>query len=223
MSKIALVLGATGLVGAELVQQLAASASYQQVVAFTRRPLDFEHDKVVNRVLDFQRLEDFADWFQGDVMFSCLGTTKQQAGSISAQRKVDLDYQLQAASFAAANGLEHFLLVSSSGANEQSFSPYLKMKGQLEQQLKSLGFPRLSIFQPSLLTGQRQQARFAEKLGAKLLQGLSVLPGVGQYRPIPGAEVAGKMLAVSLSPGQGLQFFRLRQVFLNGDDLSSAK
>ena len=103
---------------------------------------------------------------KGDVLFSCLGTTKKQAGSIAAQRIVDFDYQLQIAQIAVENGVPHYLLVSSSGANAKSRAAYMKMKGELEEQVKALPFQRISIFQPSLLLGDRPESRFGEQLAA---------------------------------------------------------
>ena len=139
MAKIALVMGATGLVGAELTKQLAGGDEYSHVVAFSRRAVAYSDDKITNQVLDFKCLEASADLFHGNVLFLCLGTTKKQAGSIAGQRQVDFDYPLQVASIAAANGVDHCIVVSSSGADRHSFSPYLSMKGDLEQQLKLLG------------------------------------------------------------------------------------
>lgn len=213
MTKVALVLGATGLVGSALVEQLASCSEFGQVLAFSRRVVNYESTKVRSCVLDFEQLQDSADEFQGDVLFLCLGTTKKQAGSISAQRLVDFDYQLQVASFAAANGVKHCVLVSSSGADRRSLSAYLAIKGDLEQQIKQLGFKRLSIVQPSMLTGMRKQRRLGEVVGAKLLSGLSFIPGIRRYRPIAATEVAARLLALSQQELEGLEYIRLEQVF----------
>jgi len=211
--KTAIVLGATGLVGKALVEQLAQQQHIAKVIAVSRRPVVYNSDKVVNQVLDFARLADSSQVFCGDYLFSCLGTTLKQAGSVAAQRQVDLDYQLQVARMAADNGVGHYLLVSSSAANANSKSAYLKMKGQLESQVKSLAFTRISIFQPSLLLGQRVELRLAEKQGSYLLPQLCLLPGLTKYRPIRAQQVAEKMCQVSLQPGTGLEVFTLEQVF----------
>lgn len=166
MEKVALVIGSTGLVGKSLVDQLVAANHIEQVITLTRKPVEHVSAKVVNHVVDFDLLELHASLFQANLMFSCLGTTLKQAGSIEAQRKVDFEYQLKAAELAIANGVSHYLLVSSSGANDQSRSAYLKMKGELEKRIKLLNFERISIFQPSLLMGERKEFRLAEKLGS---------------------------------------------------------
>jgi len=213
MSLTAVVLGATGLVGSELVRLLLASDQYARVVTVSRRPLQLKSEKLETCVVDFECLDDIADKVSGDVLFSCLGTTKKQAGSIAAQRLVDHDYQLQVASFAAANGVPHYCLVSSSGANPASASAYMKMKGELEQTVKQLGFKRVSLFQPSLLLGERDHMRLGESVGAMVLPQLCRLPILRRYRPIKGREVAEKMLQVSLVPGNGVAVFNLQEVF----------
>lgn len=210
---VAVVIGATGLVGKALIEQLVQASHIRHVVAVTRRPIDYNHDKICNQVVDFDQLENSAAVFQGDMLFSCLGTTRKQAGSLAAQRIVDLDYQHRAAQLAVKQGVSHYLLVSSSGANAQSSSGYLKMKGELEQAVETLGFPRVSIFQPSLLLGARDHLRVGEKIGSWLLPALCLLPGLRRYRPISGDQVAAKMVERSRSQGQGLERLVLDQVF----------
>jgi uncharacterized protein YbjT (DUF2867 family) len=214
MSNTAIVIGASGLVGSALVNQLASAEHIDKVITLTRRPVSHASAKVENHVVDFDHLEDNASLLHGDFLFSCLGTTRRQAGSISAQRLVDLEYQYKAAQLAAQNGVPHYLLVSSSGANATSHNPYLKMKGELEQRIKLLSFKRTSFFQPSLLMGPRKEFRFGEKLGGMLLPLLAYIPGLRRYRPIRGEQVAAKMLRVSQQPGEALEYFRLDDIFI---------
>jgi len=209
----ALVVGATGLIGRALVDQLENTDSISKVITITRRPVKHISPKVFNQVVDFAHLENYAAKFSADYLFSCLGTTRKQAGSVDAQRKVDLDYQFTAAQLAAKNGVRHYLLVSSNGANEKSKNPYLKMKGELENKIQSLPFERISIFQPSLLTGDRADFRLGEMLGNRVLPVLCVIPGLRRYRPIHGEQVAAKMVQVSQQSGPALEWFRLDEIF----------
>ncbi len=214
MGKTVIVIGATGLVGRTLVDQLADADHIGKIITLTRRSAKHSSSKVFNQVVAFDHLEDYASFFEADVLFSCLGTTRQQAGSVAAQRKVDHDYQFKAAQLAADKGVHHYLLVSSSAANDQSNNPYLKMKGELEQGIKLLPFERISIFQPSLLLGQRTDFRLGEKLGSWILPLLCVIPGLRRFRPITGEQVAAKMVQVSGQSGPSLELFRLDEIFI---------
>jgi len=214
MGKVAIVIGATGLIGRALVDQLLEADDISKVITLTRRENTHLSAKFFNYVIDFEHLDNYAELFTGDVLFSCLGTTIKQAGSSAAQRKVDLDYQFKAAQLAANNGVEHYLLVSSSGANEDSYSAYLKMKGELEREVKALPFKRISIFQPSLLLGQRTNIRFGEKLGGWLMIALCIIPGLRRFRPITGKQVATKMVMTSQQLGQAINCYRLDDIFI---------
>ena len=213
MPKTAIVVGATGLVGRSVVQLLAQAAHIERVVTITRRPAEPLSAKVTNHVVDFTRLDDHASVFAGDFLFSCLGTTRKEAGSIDAQRTVDVDYQFAAARLAAANGVGHYLLVSSTGADAGTTNAYLRMKGELEQRVLQLPFQRISIFQPSILMGTRVHPRLAEQVGGFVLRGLRMMPGLRRYRPIRADQVAQKMVEVSSRPGPPREWFRLDEVF----------
>ena len=214
MGNTAIVIGATGLVGRALTEQLADADHIEKVITLTRRPAEHPNPKIHNRVVDFDRLDDFSSSFEADFLFSCLGTTRKQAGSIEAQRRVDLDYQFAAAQLAADKGVRHYLLVSASGANADSNNPYLKMKGELEEKTQKLSFKRISIFQSSLLLGHREEFRLAEKLGAVIMPVLCTIPGLRRYRPIKGEQVAAKMIQVSRQSGEPLEWFRLDEMFI---------
>lgn len=199
----ALVVGATGAVGSALVDQLATADHVDRVVALTRRPVEHASDRVENQVVDFARLDDFADDFRGDLLFSALGTTRALAGSTEAQRVVDHDYQLAAARLGAAGGVRHYLLVSSGQANSRSRNPYLRMKGELEESVNAMAFERVSIFRPGLILGDRPDSRPAEAVGAVVARGLSKLPFLRSLQPVTGADVAARMVAESRLAGPG--------------------
>lgn len=213
MSKTAIVIGATGLVGSAVVDHLASAAHISKIVTITRRVFEHVSEKVENHVIGFEQLGDYAELFCGDMLFSCLGTTIAKAGSIQAQRVIDLDYQAIAARLAVEQGVEHYLLVSSSGADVNSFSAYLKMKGELENRVQELPFPKISIFQPSLLLGKREDKRTAESFGSLLMPAVCKLPGLRRYRPIKGSQVAEKMVSVSAQQSSDFKNYKLDQVF----------
>ncbi|MCK5098434.1 MAG: NAD(P)H-binding protein [Desulfobacteraceae bacterium] len=214
MNKIAIVIGGTGLVGKILIDQLADADHISEVITLTRRSAKHSSPKIYNQVINFDQMEEYAAFFKGDLFFSCLGTTRKQAGSIAAQRLVDLEYQYKAAQLAVDNGVRHYLLVSSSGANVKSNNAYLKMKGELEERVQALSFDRISIFQPSLLLGKRAKSRMGERLGGWFLPILCVIPGLRRFRPIKGAQVAAKMVRVSKKSGLALERFQLDEIFI---------
>ena len=214
--KAVIVLGATGLVGSALVEVLSQCSQVQTVVAVSRKPVNYTCNKVENLVVDFEHLEEVAHEFNADALFSCLGTTLKQAGSVQAQRKVDLDYQLEVAKIAVANGVKDYFLVSSSGANPRSSSAYFKMKGELEQAVKALGFEHIHIFQPSLLVGERADFRLAERIASYVLPVVCLLPGLRRYRPIRAEQVALKMAQIATGDNRGdksLEVYALGEVF----------
>lgn len=213
LMKTAIVIGATGLVGKALVDLLAEETGIKKIVAVTRRPVEYLSNKIINEVVNFDELEKYKHVFKGDILFSCMGTTAKQAGSLREQRKVDFEYQYNASKLSSENGVGHYILVSSSGANAKSLSPYLKMKGELENEISILPFKRISILQPSLLLGSRDSFRLGETLGSLSLPVICRLPLLKRYRPISGKDVAKKMVLVSLSTGSPKEIFKLDDIF----------
>ncbi len=211
--KTAIVLGATGLVGQKLVDRLVKDQQIEKIVAVTRRSVEYASSKIVNEVIDFENIEQYINIFRGDIIFSCLGTTVKQAGTIQKQREVDVEYQYKAAKLSSENKVNHYILVSSTAANEESTSPYLKMKGELEKKVSALPFKRISILRPSLLKGERESFRLGESIANGLLAILCKLPFLKRYRPISGDEVAKKMVSVSLSTGKGKQIYQPDELF----------
>ncbi len=204
--KTALLFGATGLVGSHCLAQLLEHPAYHKVITFTRKPLEAEHPRLEQHVIDFKRLEEYADLIRGNDLFSCLGTTMAKAGSKQAFYEVDYTYAQVSARIACENGVGQLLLVSSVGADRNALFFYSRVKGALEDAVKQLPFWAVHIFQPSILLGQRGEMRPAEQLAAGLSSRLDRLTGgalFGKYRPVEGEMVARAMLAAAqqLKPG----------------------
>lgn len=213
MNRTAIVIGATGVVGREVVKELSAKDEVSEIITLTRREYNFDSPKVINYVVNFDELDNYADLIHGEYLFSCLGTTKSLAGSIEAQRKVDVDYQYQVAKIAQQNGTHHYHLVSSPGADDQSNNAYLQMKGDLEQKIKTLDFASRSFYRPSLLVGERPDFRLGEKVGIAAASVLPYLPGLKKYRAIEGKDVAKKMVFEAMKSKHGTKFFELDELF----------
>lgn len=195
----AIVVGATGLVGSELIKLLCESEEYVSVTAIARRKLDYEHTKLVTKVRLFDQLEE-SDIDFADELFCCLGTTMKKAGSREEFEKVDVEYPLQVASLAKKRGIPHIIVMSAFSANESSLFYYNKVKGKLEKELASLELPQLSIIRPSLLVGERKEFRLGEKFGEWLLKGLNplLIGPLKNYRSIEASQVALAMKLIAL-------------------------
>ncbi|MDO4880436.1 MAG: NAD(P)H-binding protein [Capnocytophaga sp.] len=209
---IALIIGATGATGNDLLQQLLADDNYTAVLAFVRRPLSNSHPKLHTHVVDFEKPETWTTLLRGDVAFACLGTTLAQAGSKDVQWRIDYDYQLQFAQNCQRNGVATFVLVSSAGANGKSKIFYNRMKGQLEEAIKSLNFNTFLIFQPSVLV-RRGSDRKGENISVKVFAFLNKLGILKSYRPMPTEILAQKMLSAVQHSPKGTFTFALDNIF----------
>ena len=208
----ALIIGATGATGKDLVTQLLADDTYSEVHCFVRKPLALTHPKLHAHVVDFETPEAWADLLRGDVAFSCLGTTLAVAGSKEAQWRVDYDYQYNFAKLCRNNGVPTFVLVSAAGAKAQSKLFYNRMKGQLEDAIKALGFPSLFIFQPSVLV-RKGSDRKGEQFGLKMIVFLNKLGLFKRYRPMPTAILAQKIRKEVATAAKGIHTFALDEIF----------
>lgn len=202
----ALLLGATGLVGAHVLLGLAADARWTRIVTLGRRPMPQAAPKHAHHVLDFDRMAEHAPWFACDDVLCCLGTTLRQAGSQEAFRRVDQDYPFAAAQLARGQGARQFLLVSSLGADARSRFFYTRVKGETEQALRAVGFESLSIFRPSQLAGERGTARPGEEwalAALRVFRPLLVGP-LRTLRPTLAHAVAEAMVAVAAERPPGV-------------------
>ena len=205
MSKTAVIIGATGLVGSKLLQQLLFDTHFDAVKIFVRKATGISHPKLQEHIIDFDELANVKSEITGDVLFSCMGTTLKQAGSKEKQFTVDFTYQYQFAQAASENRVPAYVLISSASADAGSMLFYTKIKGQLEDAVKKLDFDKIIIIQPSVLEGERNDERMGEKMGASIINALGkILPFVKKYRSISGAQVAKAMIYFYKQPGEAM-------------------
>ncbi len=207
----ALVIGATGAVGKDLVQQLIEDSSVERIDIFVRREVKNPAAKVVAHIVDFDHPETWADQLKGDVLFSCLGTTIRAAGSQDAQWKVDYTYQYEAAKAAKANGVKNYVLVSSVGANARSKVFYTKMKGALDEAVQELGFEGCFILRPPSLI-RKGSDRFGEKVGIVALKALNAIGLMRSFTPMPTEAVAAAMIRLTKSGRQGVEIINSQDI-----------
>ena len=200
----ALVIGATGAVGKDLVDLLLKDDSFESVSVFVRRPLGFQNPRLTVHLVDFDLPGQWHHLLTGDVLFSCLGTTIKAAGSQEAQWKVDYTYQYEAAKAARENGVGTYALVSAVGASPKSGFFYNRMKGELDEAVKQLGFPACYILQPPSLI-RKGSDRFGEKAGVAVLKAFNAIGLMRSYKPMPTEEVAAAMVRLVKSGRPGTE------------------
>ncbi|QDP86580.1 NAD-dependent epimerase/dehydratase family protein [Chryseobacterium sp. SNU WT5] len=209
---IALIIGATGATGKELVKQLENDNDFEEVHLFVRKELKDFNQKIKVHIVDFDHPEIWSNLVKGDVAFSCLGATLKAAGSKKAQYKVDVDYQFHFAKAAKKNQVEDFILVSAYGADSKSAIFYSRMKGDLEQKIKELNFNKLTIFQPGMLDRENSD-RMGEVIGSKIIKFANSLGLFKHQKPLPTAILAQAMINASKIKSNGYSKIKLATIF----------
>lgn len=200
----AIVIGATGAVGKELVRALLDDAHYTEVAVFVRRDPGVTHPKLTAHVINFEQPDTWRALVTGDVLFSALGTSLKQAGSKEAQRRIDYDYQYMFAEAAHANGVPHLVLLSSLGADSRSSIFYLRLKGELDDAVQRLGFDTVHIVRPPSLI-RPEAKRLGETAVVKILQGLNAVGIAKNLAPMSVDTVARCMMEIGTESRGGVQ------------------
>ena len=206
--KTALLFGASGLVGSHVLNQLISNNSYSKIKLFVRSSIDISDPKIEIIQTDFNNLENHREDIKGDDCFFCIGTTKQNSPDKSEYRRVELEVPKQIAQIAKSNSVNSFVFISSGYADPKSSGDYLKFKGEVEEELKRLNFPKLGIMRPSFLLGDRKEKRIGEKIGIfvfKLLSPLFLGP-LKKMKPIHSATVAKAMIAITQNDSSQIIF-----------------
>jgi len=211
--KTVALIGATGLIGSHLMELLHDDDDFITIRVLVRRPVPFNHPKIKVLVIDFADEAAFKAGIAGcDAVFCAIGTTnKKVKGDKAAYRKVDYDITVNAAKFCTETGCRHFLLVSSVGANSKGGNFYIKLKGEVEDQVRSISIPSVSIFRPSMLLGKRQESRPLETIAQVMSKPLSFL-FPSQYKPIAAEDVAKAMVAACKQDKPGFHIYHFKEM-----------
>jgi uncharacterized protein YbjT (DUF2867 family) len=202
--KTALVAGATGLVGKELIKELVTNDNYQKVLVLSRRELQINHPKLEVLIINFDRLQEVVIYEKVDDCFCSLGTTQKKSGK-QGLYLVDYEYVSKLSQLCKSNNIPKLIVVSSQGANPNSAFFYMKTKGEMEEAVKKAGIETVYIVRPSLITGKRDEFRFAEAIGFygyKLLTPLMV-GKMRKLRPVSGTQIARCMIALAQKDEKG--------------------
>lgn len=212
----AIIVGATGATGKDLVNLLFTDSFFEKVDIFVRREPPISNSKLNINIIDFNKPEQWKKLVKGDVLFSCLGTTLKAAGSKDAQWKIDYEYQYEFAKAAKENGVSNYVLVSSDSASKNSPFFYTKMKGQLEEDIKKLGFEKTIIFNPPLLD-RKNSKRTGEVWGLKIFNFLNSLGILKSQKPLSTEILARAMINALKTLDKGTHHIR-QQDALNYDN-----
>ena len=208
----ALVIGATGATGKDLVKQLCQDSDFDEIDIFVRRRSDFHHEKVKAHLVDFDHPEEWKHLVKGDVAFSCLGTTLKSAGSKENQKVIDYDYQFNFAKAAKENKVEDYILVSAYGASPDSKIFYSRIKGELEEAVKNLKFEKTTIFKPGMLE-RKNTDRNGEVFGLKIIKFLNKLGLFKSQQPLPTEVLAKAMIVASKIKSNSFSEVKLHSIF----------
>ena len=197
--KIALLFGASGLVGSHLLNQLISNNNYSKIKLFVRSTIDLDDPKIEIIQTDFNNLENHREDIKGDDCFFCIGTTKKNSPDKDEYKRVELEVPKQIAQIAKSNFVNSFVFVSSGYADPKSSGDYLKFKGEVEEELKKLNFPKLGVMRPSFLLGDRKEKRVGEKIGIFIFKLISplLLGPLKKMKPIHSEIVARSMIKVA--------------------------
>ena len=197
--KTALIFGSSGLVGKNLLNQIINNSNYSKVKIFVRSSLEISDPKVEIINTDFKDLQKIENLIIGDDCFFCIGTTKNNSPDKNEYRRIELDLPKKIAQISKSNDIKSFIYVSSGFADPKNSGDYLKFKGLVEEEIKSLNFEKIGILRPSFLLGNRKENRVGEKIGIfifKLLSPLFVGP-FKKMKPIHSEIVAKAMIQIA--------------------------
>jgi uncharacterized protein YbjT (DUF2867 family) len=212
MKLTANIIGATGLVGTQLVQLLLKNNSFEKVRIFVRHDSGLNHPKLEQHIVGFSDEKAWSKYLKGDILFSALGTTLTQAGNKDAQYEVDYTFNLGFAKKAKENGIENYILISSLEANANSKIFYLSMKGKLDAAITKLKFKKLTILRPASFIGKRKTKRLLEFILTSIIRLFTKII-FKKYNPIKNTAVAQAMVNAAISPNSDKTIWEGAEVF----------
>lgn len=214
MKKTAILLGATGLTGGILLDQLIKDERYQSIKLFSRSKIEGLPSKVTQFIGDLLNLEQFKNDFTGDQVLCCIGTTKAKTPDKDLYKKIDYGIPVSAAKLAKANGIETFLVISALGADAKSSVFYNKTKGEMERDVLKQDLKRTFIFQPSLIGGNREESRTLEDIGKAIFKIIQPLffGKLKKYKITDPKNMAKAMINIANSASHG-------DVIITSDDI----
>lgn len=212
--KSALLFGATGFVGSNLLTLLLASPAYSKVTIVVRKNPGVSNDKLEVLTGDFNSLPGLAPRLVADDVFIALGTTKKNTPDEKLYYQVDHDYPVLGAKLAKQNGATSVFIVTAIGADISSRTFYIRLKGEVERDMIALDYPHTHIFRPSMILGQRKEERALEKVLIKIFRVINpvFVGGMSRFRGIEGIDIARAMLKAAGEPAGDVTFYQWKEM-----------
>lgn len=216
MRKKAILVGATGLIGHDLLIKLLADDRFSEVLVISRNALEMEHPRLEQLVINFDDLNNYAKEITGDIVFCCLGSTIKKTPDLAVYRKIDYLYPLEVANLAFANGAIQYHLISAMGADVSSRLFYSRTKGELERDLQKIPFESIHIYRPALLDGNRKEERKAEHFMIGLFRFINplLIGPLKKYRSIKIEKIADAMLSKARGNEKGVHIYESDEISL---------
>lgn len=208
MRKTAILIGATGLTGGLLLEELIGDPRYDKIRVITRTSTKQHDSKIEESIVDLLEYESWKDLVIGDDLFCCIGTTRKKTPDLEEYRKIDLGIPLHAAQYGKRNGVKTFSVISAIGANSSSSIFYNKLKGEMEEAVLSEGPDKVYVMRPSIIDGQRGEKRLMEQIGLGLfrLLGFLFIGKFRKYRLIHARDIAKAMIIAANSAKESTVF-----------------
>ncbi len=206
----ALIFGASGLIGSELLKLALNDPYFSSVTIIVRKRLSLSNNKLTQIISTFEELEENQNSLQGDIIFSCLGTTKSKTPDQNEYYKIDHDYPVTASKIAIKNGAKYIHLVSSLGSNISSSNSYLRLKGEIEDDISKLPFLGIHFYRPSLIIGKRKESRPLEKISALIFSIINplLIGTLKKYQSIKATDIAKAMLSQAKKEIKGIHIYQ---------------
>ncbi len=199
MNKSAIILGATGLTGNFVLEELLKNEEYSKLLVFSRIELGIKHDKLEVIICDLLKIEEQQEKFQANEVYVCIGSTTNKTPNKKLYRDIDFGIPVAAAKLCKANNIKCISIISSLGANARSTVFYPKTKGEMENEVMAFGIEKTYLLRPSMILGARQENRLGESLGKILLSIISpfMLGKLTRYKGIEAKTIANAMIWLS--------------------------